>query len=70
MGLAWTGKIVQLQFLFCAPQKYGGEVFPFPYFALQIKVMVNLAYRWLDKIDYDDNSTLNFVVVARKPIQK
>jgi ubiquinone/menaquinone biosynthesis C-methylase UbiE len=43
--------------------------FRFLYFALQIKVMVNVAYRWLDKMDYDDNATLNFVVVARKPIK-
>lgn len=42
--------------------------FRFLYFALQVKVIINLVYRWLDKIDYDDNATLNFVVVARKPI--
>ncbi len=42
--------------------------FRFLYFALQIKVFINLVYRWLDSADYDDNSTLNFVVVAQKPV--
>lgn len=38
----------------------------FVYFALQIKAINNLFYRWLDKIDYDESTTLNFVVVASK----
>jgi 2-polyprenyl-3-methyl-5-hydroxy-6-metoxy-1,4-benzoquinol methylase len=44
------------------------KFFRFLYFALHIKAMVNIVYRWFDKIDFDDNNTLNFVVVARKPI--
>lgn len=37
------------------------------YFLLRIKNIINLFFGWLDKVDKDHISTLNFVVVARKP---
>jgi ubiquinone/menaquinone biosynthesis C-methylase UbiE len=36
------------------------------YFALPIRFINNLIYRWLDKMDPDDSATLNYVVVASK----
>ncbi len=37
------------------------------YFLFRIKWLVNVFFGWLDKKDFDDSATLNFVLVARKP---
>jgi SAM-dependent methyltransferase len=39
----------------------------FVYAGLRVKWIVNGVFSWLDRIDRDDSSTLNFLVVARKP---
>lgn len=69
-ALLGQAKLCNYNSFFVRHKSMVARFFRFLYFALQIKVMVNLAYRWLDKIDYDDNSTLNFVVVARKMVIK
>lgn len=61
-------KLCNYNSFFIRHKSMPARFFRFLYFAFQVKVIVNLAYRWLDKIDYDDNATLNFVVVARKPM--
>lgn len=38
------------------------------YFLFRIKWIINLFFVWLDNFDKDYSSTLNFVVVARKPL--
>lgn len=38
------------------------------YFLLRVKWLTNIFFGWLDKADKDESSTLNFVVVAQKPL--
>jgi SAM-dependent methyltransferase len=38
------------------------------YFIFRIKWIVNIFFGWLDKADKDYSATLNFVVVAKKPL--
>lgn len=38
------------------------------YFIFRIKWIINVLFSWLDKVDKDYSSTLNFVVTAKKPV--
>lgn len=45
----------------------GARVLKGFYYVFRVKWIINTLFAWLDKIDKDYSSTLNFVVVARKP---
>jgi SAM-dependent methyltransferase len=48
-------------------KSFGRRLLKGIYFLFRIKNIINLFFGWLDKIDKDYSSTLNFVVIARKP---
>ena len=65
-ALLGQAKLCNYNSFFIRHKSIVARFFRFLYFALHIKALVNITYRWMDKMDYDDNSTLNFVVVAKK----
>jgi len=49
------------------PQTWARKAAWFLFAATRSKVLINVLFGYLDRIDYDPSATLNFVVVARKP---
>lgn len=63
---ALTGQMLQNNIRSSFGKGPGRKLLKGIYWLFRLKWVLNMLFRWLDKVDYDESTTLNWVAVARK----